>query len=84
MGLLSLHGGWKDYVSAIGAAWLALGLAGIAFRMVQLIVIQDVIASLAWFTKIATDPFHDIKLYWRAPLQLWRGELFAEAPHAQS
>jgi hypothetical protein len=26
-------------------------------------------------TKILTDPFHDIKLYWRSPLHLLRGEL---------
>jgi hypothetical protein len=28
-------------------------------------------------TKIITDPFHDIKLYYRAPLQLVRGGLIA-------
>jgi len=32
---------------------------------------------LAWTTKILTDPFHDIKLYYRAPLQLVRGGLIA-------
>jgi hypothetical protein len=26
-------------------------------------------------TKILTDPFHDLKLYWRSPLYLLRGEL---------
>ena len=26
-------------------------------------------------TKILTDPFHDIKLYYKAPLALLRGEL---------
>jgi hypothetical protein len=25
--------------------------------------------------KILTDPFNDLKLYWRAPLALLRGEL---------
>jgi hypothetical protein len=33
-------------------------------------------------TKILTDPFHDIKLYWRAPLYLLRGELI-DPRHAQ-
>jgi hypothetical protein len=28
-----------------------------------------------WATKILTDPFHDIKLYHKAPLALLRGEL---------
>jgi hypothetical protein len=27
-----------------------------------------------WATKILTDPFHDIKLYHKAPLHLLRGE----------
>ena len=29
---------------------------------------------LVWFTKILTDPFHDVMLYYKAPLQLLRGE----------
>jgi len=28
-----------------------------------------------WAVKILTDPFHDIKLYHKAPLYLLRGEL---------
>ena len=34
--------------------------------------------GLAWITKILTDPFNDVKLYCRAPLQLLRGGLLAE------
>jgi hypothetical protein len=30
---------------------------------------------LVWAAKILTDPFHDIKLYHKAPLYLLRGEL---------
>jgi hypothetical protein len=30
---------------------------------------------LVWITKIITDPFHDIVLYYKAPLYLLRGEL---------
>ena len=32
-------------------------------------------AGLVWGFKIMTDPFHDIKLYHKAPLALLRGEL---------
>ena len=32
------------------------------------------------FVKILTDPFHDIKLYHRAPLLVLRGELVEPAP----
>ena len=45
-----------------------------SFRTVQLFFIRDVQTGLVWATKILTDPFHDIKLYWKAPL-IWRGEL---------
>jgi len=49
-----------------------VGLGGIAFRSVQLFVLKDIRTGLVWATKIATDPFHDIKLYHRAPLELLR------------
>jgi hypothetical protein len=34
-------------------------------------------------TKIVTDPFHDIKLYHKAPVHLIRGELIDPMRHAQ-
>jgi hypothetical protein len=77
MGTIEPHEDWREFVRSIGIAWLVLGLGGIMFRMAQLVYLQDVVSSLAWASKIATDPMHDIKLYWRAPIQLWRGELFA-------
>lgn len=59
----------------IGALWLALGAGGLLFRTVQLFFLRDVRTGLVWMTKILTDPFHDIKLYYRAPLFLLRGQL---------
>jgi hypothetical protein len=50
--------------------WLAVGLGGLLFRTVQLFLIKDLQTGLVWATKIVTDPFHDIKLYYRAPVQL--------------
>ena len=41
----------------------------------HLFFLRDVQTGLVWITKIVTDPFHDIKLYWKAPLYLLRGEL---------
>jgi hypothetical protein len=55
--------------------WLALGAGALVFRTVQLFVQQSVMTGLVWATKILTDPFHDVKLYCRAPLYLLRGEL---------
>jgi len=42
---------------------------------VQLFLVKDVQTGLVWATKILTDPFHDIKLYHKAPFALLRGEL---------
>jgi hypothetical protein len=55
--------------------WLVLAGAGLLFRTVQLFVVRDVQTGLVWAAKILTDPFHDIKLYHRAPLYLLQGEL---------
>jgi len=52
-----------------------VGLGGLLFRTIQLFFIKDVQTGLVWATKILTDPFHDIKLYHKAPLYLMRGEL---------
>ena len=50
-------------------------MGALLFRTVQLFFIKDVQTGLVWLTKIITDPFHDIMLYYRAPLHLLRGEL---------
>jgi hypothetical protein len=65
----------SDFVQHVGQVWLAVGLGGLLFRTVHLFFIKDVQTGLVWATKIITDPFHDIKLYHKAPLALLRGEL---------
>jgi hypothetical protein len=64
-----------EFVQHMGQIWLAIGFGGLLFRTVQLFFLKDVQTGLVWLTKILTDPFHDIKLYYRAPLHLLRGEL---------
>ena len=41
----------------------------------HLFFIKDVRTGLVWLTKIVTDPFHDVKLYYKSPFYLLRGEL---------
>lgn len=65
------QGWWRS----MGAVWLALGIAGVAFRTLHLFYLQDVRTGLVWATKILTDPFHDIRLYWKSPFHLLRGQL---------
>jgi hypothetical protein len=64
-----------QFLRHVGQVWLTLGLGALLFRTVQLFFLQDVQTGLVWLTKIITDPFHDIMLYYRAPLYLLRGEL---------
>jgi len=74
-GLIAPAAGWGEFIRDVGTLWLALGVAGLLFRTVQLVFIRDAPTALVWMTKILTDPFHDLKLYWRSPLYLLRGEL---------
>ncbi|MBU1360084.1 MAG: hypothetical protein KKC79_16190 [Gammaproteobacteria bacterium] len=67
--------GFEAYARQVGAFWLALGVGGLLFRTLHLFVLKDIRTGLVWMTKILTDPFHDIKLYHRAPLYLMRGQL---------
>jgi hypothetical protein len=70
-------------VHDVGMAWLALAVAGLAFRVLQLSVRKGPFTALVWLCKILTDPFHDIALYWRSPLALLRGELLDPMPHVR-
>jgi hypothetical protein len=75
-GLLTPRAGVAGFVASVSLLWLALGIGAVLFRTVQLFFVKDVQTGLVWMTKILTDPFHDIKLYHRAPLQLLRGDWF--------
>ena len=82
-GLIEPAADVNGFVHDVGFAWLALGVAGLLFRVAQLFVQQDAVQALAWLTKILTDPFHDIWLYHKAPLHLLRGELIDPMPHVR-
>ena len=75
LGIFAPAAGKMDFVRQVAEMWLVIGIGGVLFRAVQLFVIKDVQTGLVWATKILTDPFHDIKLYHKAPLALLRGEL---------
>jgi len=80
-GLIVPMPGLAGFVHDVGLMWLALGASGVVIRMVHLFVIRDVQTGLAWAVKILTDPFYDIKLYWKSPVYLLRGELIDPAPN---
>jgi hypothetical protein len=70
----------REWIDQVGWMWLAIGAAGLLFRTVHLFFLQGMQAGLAWMTKILTDPFHDIKLYYRSPLHLLQGRLIDPSP----
>ena len=82
-GLIAPADSFAEYLHDVGIAWLALGVAGLLLRVLQLWLQQGPVPALAWATKILSDPFHDIKLYHKAPLALLRGELLDPMPHAR-
>jgi hypothetical protein len=71
-----------ECVRHVAQIWLAIGIGGLLFRTVQLFLIKDIQTGLVWATKIVTDPFHDVKLYHKAPLYLLHGELIDPGVHA--
>lgn len=82
-GLIAPAATGAEFLHDVGIAWLALGVAGVLFRVGQLTFAQGPLEALAWATKIITDPLHDIVLYHKAPLALLRGELLDPMPHAR-
>jgi len=82
-GVFTPHASTMEFVRHVAQIWLVIGIGGLLFRTVQLFFIKDVQTGLVWAAKILTDPFHDIKLYHKAPLSLLRGE-WIDPQHAQS
>lgn len=67
------------YLDRLAKIWVVLGVGAVLFRTVHLFFLKDVKTGVVWLTKIVTDPFHDIQLYYRAPLQALRGEMYDPA-----
>jgi Protein of unknown function (DUF962) len=78
-GIFSPPAGRFDFIRHAGAVWLAIGIGGGLFRMIELLITKDVETGLVWVTKVLTDPFHNIALYYKSPLALTRGELIDPA-----
>jgi len=71
----------SEFIRQTGLMWLAIGVGGLIFRMVHLFFIASFSTGLIWALKILTDPFHDIKLYYKSPIYLMRGELIDPMHH---
>lgn len=80
-GIFQPHQTTMEFIRHVGLIWFVVGVGGLIFRTVQLFIIKDVQTGLVWATKILTDPFHDIMLYWRSPFYLMRGQLIDPMNH---
>ena len=72
-----------SFFDRLGILWLVLGFGGLFFRTFWLCATRGVQTGLVWFTKILTDPFHDVKIYHMAPVWLLRGQWMDPMEHAQ-
>lgn len=75
-GLLTENQVSKGFLHNTAILWFFTGVGAVVFRTVQLFFLKGVQSGLVWATKIITDPFHDIKIYHRAPHYLLKGELY--------
>jgi hypothetical protein len=82
-GIFEPHVTTAEFLDHVALMWLAIGVGGLLFRTAHLFYLADVQTGLAWMTKILTDPFHDIMLYYRAPFHLMRGELLDPMWHVR-
>jgi len=65
----------ETFFNRVGMGWLWLGVAAVAFRMVQLTIKDKLKTAIVWCIKILTDPFHDVIIYRKSPLYLMQGQL---------
>ncbi|TYK65740.1 hypothetical protein [Colwellia echini] len=78
-GLLDVSGvTFEQYLNHVALSWLFIGFGAIIFRTLHLFKLMGVQSGCVWFCKIVTDPFHDIKIYYKSPYYLLKGEMYDE------
>lgn len=75
-GLLRPHSGYRQLAEHVAIIWLVVAATAIAIRCLQLCIERSVLTGLVWIFKIATDPIHNIRIYWHSPVHLLHGELY--------
>lgn len=76
LGLMSPAGSTDVLVERIGWAWLGLAGFGLLARTLWLTAMRSAQTGAAWFFKILTDPFHNVREFWRSPLYLLSGQRY--------
>jgi len=81
LGTVKAYSGAYSFIYNVSILWILIGVAGLLTRTIHLFFIRGVRSGLVWFTKIITDPYHDIKIYHKSPLYLLRGEMLDPMHH---
>ena len=75
-GLFTPYQDLGGFIHNTAILWIIVGGGALVFRTVHLFFIMGVQSGLVWFTKILTDPFHDIIIYYKAPYFIMKGEMY--------
>ncbi|MDT8383307.1 MAG: Mpo1-like protein [Gammaproteobacteria bacterium] len=75
-GLFQPHQDLAGFIDHTAMIWLFVGIGAVVFRTLHLFFIMGVQSGLVWFSKILTDPFHDIKIYYKSPYYLFKGDMY--------
>ena len=83
-GTLNSYTDAYSFIYNVSVLWIAIGATGLIFRTIHLFFIKGFQSGLVWFTKIITDPYHDIKLYHKSIIHLLRGEMLDPMYHVKN
>lgn len=75
-GVLTAYEGLQGFIHNTAILWLIIGGVALVFRTVHLFFLMGVQSGLVWFSKILTDPFHDIMIYYKAPYYMLKGDMY--------
>jgi len=75
-GLFEAHQDSQHFINNMAIIWLFVGVGALLFRTVHLFFLMGVQSGLVWFCKILTDPYHDIKIYYKSPYYLMKGDMY--------
>ncbi|MCC7065833.1 MAG: hypothetical protein IT456_23700 [Planctomycetes bacterium] len=74
-GIYAPYEGWYGFAHHLSVLWIALGTVAVLLRTTYLCITVEPRHGLVWMTKILTDPFHDVYIYYKAPFYLLKGQL---------
>lgn len=75
-GVFTAHASNAEFIQNMAVLWLYVGIGAVLFRTVHLFFIMGIQSGLVWCTKILTDPFHDIKIYYKSVYYIFKGEMY--------